>query len=315
MPLWRQIVSLVAALLITVAMSLIVHLQDLARALDIIAKLALGGNFLVFALSQPHVQRWLAPITTNQWRAIDRDREADPPVDNGHVRVLVVLLTCAGSLTVQDYIGGADRYAEWFPYDGGRYWQLMGFVWWSGWRVLGYVVLPVIVIWCMRERVRDYNLSVRGFFRHIWIYVVMFVAFLPIVFVASQEPSFRETYPFYAMANRSQFDLWAWEGLYVIQFIALEFFFRGFLLQSLRRVMGANAIFVMMVPYCMIHYGKPMMETFGAIGAGLLLGTLAMRTRSIWGGVLIHVGVAISMDVLALRGCPPMGSDEFCRYE
>jgi membrane protease YdiL (CAAX protease family) len=54
----------------------------------------------------------------------------------------------------------------------------------------------------------------------------------------------------------------------------------------------------------MIHYGKPLPETLGAIGAGVILGTLAMRTRSIWGGVLIHIGVAITMDMLALRGLP-----------
>jgi membrane protease YdiL (CAAX protease family) len=140
----------------------------------------------------------------------------------------------------------------------------------------------------------------------------MFVAFSPVVIIASLSDSFRETYPFYRMANRSHFDLWSWELLYVVQFISLEFFFRGFLLQALRRVMGANAIFVMMIPYCMIHYGKPAPETFGAIGAGLVLGTLAMRTRSIWGGVLIHCGVAITMDVLALRACPPIGSDTSC---
>ena len=50
-----------------------------------------------------------------------------------------------------------------------------------------------------------------------------------------------------------------------------------------------------------------------AIGAGLILGTLAMRTRSIWGGVLIHVGVAMTMDVLALGACPPIGSRHSCR--
>jgi membrane protease YdiL (CAAX protease family) len=161
--------------------------------------------------------------------------------------------------------------------------------------------------------VRDYYVTPRGFFKHLWIYAVMFVAFLPIVIIASVNESFRETYPFYRMANRSHVDLWSWEALYVAQFISLEFFFRGFLLEGLRRVIGSNAIFVMIVPYCMIHYGKPMPETFGAIGAGLVLGTLAMRTRSIWGGVLIHVGVAMTMDVLALRGCPPMGSGEYCR--
>jgi membrane protease YdiL (CAAX protease family) len=58
------------------------------------------------------------------------------------------------------------------------------------------------------------------------------------------------------------------------------------------------------VPYCMIHYGKPMTETIGAIFAGVILGTLAMRTRSIWGGVLIHVGVAWTMDLLAIAQCP-----------
>ena len=62
----------------------------------------------------------------------------------------------------------------------------------------------------------------------------------------------------------------------------------------------------------MIHYGKPMPETLGAIGAGIILGTIAMRTKSIWGGMLIHIGVAMTMDVLALRGCPPIGSNRFC---
>jgi membrane protease YdiL (CAAX protease family) len=55
----------------------------------------------------------------------------------------------------------------------------------------------------------------------------------------------------------------------------------------------------------MIHFdGKPMPETLGAIGAGLILGTLAMRTKSIWGGVLIHMGVALTMDVFAVSQCP-----------
>ena len=92
-----------------------------------------------------------------------------------------------------------------------------------------------------------------------------------------------------------------WELLYIAQFVTLEMFFRGFMLHGLRRSFGANAIFVMMVPYFMIHFNKPMPEAVGAIGAGLILGTLAMRTRSIWGGAAIHVAVAVTMDLLALR--------------
>ena len=113
------------------------------------------------------------------------------------------------------------------------------------------------------------------------------------------------TYPFYRLAARSAFDLVAWELLYAAQFLALEFFFRGFMLAGLRRSVGVHAIWIMVVPYTMIHFGKPLPETLGAIFAGLILGTLALRTKSIWSGVLIHVSVALNMDLLALGHCPP----------
>jgi membrane protease YdiL (CAAX protease family) len=50
----------------------------------------------------------------------------------------------------------------------------------------------------------------------------------------------------------------------------------------------------------MIHFGKPLPECLGSIIAGLVLGVLAMDTRSIWGGVTIHVAVAWGMDFAAL---------------
>jgi len=75
----------------------------------------------------------------------------------------------------------------------------------------------------------------------------------------------------------------------------------------LRRTMGSAAIFVMAVPYCMIHYGKPYLEAHGAIVAGVVLGSLAMRTRSIYAGFLLHITVAVGMDLLSLykRGAIP----------
>ncbi|MEY2933072.1 MAG: hypothetical protein RL033_3821, partial [Pseudomonadota bacterium] len=86
-----------------------------------------------------------------------------------------------------------------------------------------------------------------------------------------------------------------------------EFFFRGFLLEAFRKTMGSTAIFAMAVPYCMIHYGKPYLEAHGAIVAGVVLGSLALRTRSIYGGFLLHISVAAGMDLLSLykRGALP----------
>jgi membrane protease YdiL (CAAX protease family) len=88
--------------------------------------------------------------------------------------------------------------------------------------------------------------------------------------------------------------------MYFLQFFALEMFFRGWMLGALRRNFGAGAVFAMAVPYCMIHYGKPYLEANGAIVAGVVLGSLAMRTRSIYAGFLVHITVAFSMDFLSL---------------
>ena len=255
---------------------------------------------------------WARAVSVDQWRAIDAETEGGGPRGGFDGAALAVLVTVAVSLTLQEYYGGRDTFERWFGEyrtAADPYWQLKGFAWWSGWRMLGYVVLPMVVLrFLPGQRIRDHHISPRGFVRHLWIYLLLFAAVLPAVVIASRTPSFRDTYPFYRLADRSAFDFWTWELLYAAQFLSLEFFFRGFMLQGLRRALGANAIFVMIVPYCMIHYGKPLPETLGAIGAGLILGTLAMRTRSIWGGVLIHVGVALSMDLLAMQGCPPNAS-------
>jgi hypothetical protein len=82
--------------------------------------------------------------------------------------------------------------------------------------------------------------------------------------------------------------------------VGLEIFFRGFWLRAMRGF-GAAAIWSMIVPYSMIHYGKPYLEACGAMVGGAVLGSLAMRTRSIYAGLLVHATVALLMDVLALQ--------------
>lgn len=232
-------------------------------------------------------------------------------------RVIVVLIVVAVSLSMQEYYGERGYFRKLFPYDPrhpSEYYELLGYAWWSGWRFLGYVVIPVLAIACMPgERLRDYYITLRGFFRHLPLYAILFALIFPAVVIASQTEAFYKTYPFYKWSNRSLFDLLVWEALYALQFLSLEFFFRGFMLRGLGPAMGSKAIFVMIVPYCMIHFGKPFPETIGAIFAGIILGTVAMRTRSIWGGVLIHLGVAFTMDFLALGHCPPAESGLPCK--
>ncbi len=161
----------------------------------------------------------------------------------------IILVSCAVLLTFQEYYGTHREFAKWFPPKAGdQYYQLKSFAWWSGWRVTTYLLLPMLIIKLTRQRLRDYYISLRNFGKHLPIYVVLFLLVLPFVYGASRSPAFYHAYPFYKLANRSAFDFWAWEVLYALQFLSLEFFFRGFLLQGLRRAMGSAAIFVMVVP-------------------------------------------------------------------
>jgi membrane protease YdiL (CAAX protease family) len=220
---------------------------------------------------------------------------------SNHFRELLLVLD-PEPMRVQDTFWSWLRHSQWL--------ELGEFVWWSGWRVLGYFVIPMLVVklfW--RERLRDHGLETKGFWEHAWIYGLAYcVVLLCVLGVTIWVPHFSEYYPFYGFASRSWGDFWMWEVLYAAQFFSLEFFFRGFWLKALKRSMGSMAIFAMTVPYCMIHFGKPFLETIAAIIAGIFLGTLSMKTRSIWSGFLIHVSVAITMDLAALiasgRGLP-----------
>jgi membrane protease YdiL (CAAX protease family) len=221
-------------------------------------------------------------------------------------RPLLIFVAAAVFLTLMEYFGGRDTFEQFFPSAANDLHnvELYRLAFWALARIVGYGLLPALLVLLLPgEHLADYGLRFKGVSRHLWIYIVLYLAVLPLIVIVSFHPEFKNYYPF---LKHGRYQLWTWrtlltwEALYAAQFVSLEFFFRGFLLQSLRRQLGVYAIFAAVVPYCMIHYGKPFLEANAAIVAGIVLGTLALRTRSIWCGCLVHVSVAISMDIAAL---------------
>jgi membrane protease YdiL (CAAX protease family) len=90
-----------------------------------------------------------------------------------------------------------------------------------------------------------------------------------------------------------------YELCYGWDFVPTELIFRGFLVIGMSRVLGRGAVLPMVVWYCTVHFGRPVGETISSLFGGYLLGVLALSTRSIWGGLLIHIGIAWGMELAA----------------
>ena len=172
---------------------------------------------------------------------------------------------------------------------------------WAAASLLLFLILPLVFTLVQGRKPRDIGWSTQGFRSHLPVYAAMFALMLPAVYWASTEPQFTATYPFVPSARRDLRIFWIWETAYLLQFLALESFFRGWLLFTLQKRFGTAAVAVMIVPYTMIHFHKPFAECLGAIGAGWILGVLALKYRSFLGGVLLHAAVAFTMDFLSAR--------------
>lgn len=139
------------------------------------------------------------------------------------------------------------------------------------------------------------------------IYLILAIVALIGVFVASFGESFAKFYPMYKPRGELNYfnitKLQAYgiyETIYGLSFVSVEFFFRGFFVFALARLMGQGAIYVMASLYMYIHFSKPLAESVSSFFGGMLLGIIAYRTKSIYGGIILHLTLAIGMDLFAL---------------
>jgi hypothetical protein len=217
-------------------------------------------------------------------------------------------LTCIAYLKNPEYLGAIlantpfehiGREAAYSTSD-----NLYGLVWWVFVSVAFYFIVPALFVRFVQKRdLSEIGLAFNieeGFGKLLLQCVVIM---LPLVYLMSLTEGFSAKYPFLRVYDGSPYlstTLLIWELVYFLQFFGLEFFFRGFLLHSLKPVLGIYSIFVMTVPYTMIHFQKPMPETFAAIFAGIFLGWISYKNGTIWLGLILHCTVAFLMDILAL---------------
>lgn len=168
------------------------------------------------------------------------------------------------------------------------------------------MILPFFLLYRIYDRSEKhlYGLSPKKF--DVKPYFTMLAIMLPLLIAASFLPSFLQQYPMYE-ASRAHVQLqvpeWVtvvgYEIAYALNFISIEFYFRGFLVIGMISLLGRGAVVPMACVYCFLHFGKPMGEAISSIFGGYILGVVAYETRGIWGGVIVHVGIAWLMELAA----------------
>ena len=225
-----------------------------------------------------------------------------------------VIVFSALMLCCKEYFGKSSIFHSWlnFPQSSLQYkWAILLFdgetsslfslLFWAASCVLFYLILPLLfqkIVFPKSPSLFKLDIPIK----HWKIYGLMLIIMVIPLISASFLPSFQQTYPFVYIPKGDSFYriLLIWEIGYLCQFVAIEFFFRGFLLFAFQKEMGYKAVLIPLIPYVMIHFGKPFPETLGAIIAGLVLGTMALRSKSIVPGICVHFTIAIGMDILSL---------------
>lgn len=141
------------------------------------------------------------------------------------------------------------------------------------------------------------------------VYGLLFLLMVPVIGIACLMPDIQSYYPAYLRSGGDQWaaylgisELWAillFEFVYLIDFISVELFFRGFLVIGLCRYLGKAALLPMITLYAMLHFGKPIGEAISSVFGGYILGVLAYETKNIYGGIVLHGGIAILMEIFA----------------
>jgi hypothetical protein len=170
---------------------------------------------------------------------------------------------------------------------------------------LVFMGIPIAVYWFFADRKEQplYGFKTKDVL--LKPYFILLMMMLPLIVAAATQKDFLATYPrlFHlglSQDAKHQTLLSAiYEIVYATDFVTTEFFFRGFLILAFMRFVGPQAILPMCVFYVTIHFGKPLGETISSFFGGWLLGILAYETRSIYGGIIVHLGIALMMEVVA----------------
>jgi len=171
--------------------------------------------------------------------------------------------------------------------------------------VLLYLPLPILAaLLLLRRGPADYGMRLGDWRRGLrWTLLYCLVAtavLLAVVAVTEVGPYYRGF--FYAPGRMPALrDHLALIAVNLALMFAWEFLWRGFTLFGLGRHIGPGpAILLQAVPFTILHFGKPFIETLASPLLGIVYGIVSWRTGSFYYAVLMHLYTFVLTNFLAV---------------
>jgi len=164
------------------------------------------------------------------------------------------------------------------------------------------IVIPLILIpLVLKGKPSEYGFRIGDYKFGLKSSLLFLVVMIPVIWIASGSESFARAYPQGGPFVRENIEVLLYYEMFVgFYMLAWEFFWRGYMLFGLKEKFGYYAIFIQMIPFFILHRGKPEIETFASIFAGLILGVQAWRANSFIYCFLVHWGIMIFIDVISV---------------
>jgi membrane protease YdiL (CAAX protease family) len=157
-------------------------------------------------------------------------------------------------------------------------------------------IFPVLTILIfLRKNPLDFGLRLGNY--RLWLpYVLIFLAIaIPILYFTSDMSSVQGYY-----RSGRNFDLLKYALQMGVYMLGWEFLFRGFMLFGLKEKFKEGSIIIQMIPFVLLHFGKPEIETISTIFTGLLWGYICYRGKSFWPAYIMHMVVNVSNKAFVL---------------
>ena len=169
----------------------------------------------------------------------------------------------------------------------------------------------LLVLFAFRREPTEFGLTVGDTGKGLWVVLAAFVLFVPVILLTAPQPGPQEYYRGWLAGSGALSGPYfihhggaiVWKRLLYHETVmgfymfGWEFFFRGFLLNGLRRTMPLwVAVVVQALLFMAMHWSKPPAEVASSFPGAIIMALLALRYRSFLPCFMLHYLVSAGFD-------------------